>query len=138
MPFVLLVFSVVLIHSCSKKSGGGGSNPPPPNVPGCASNTAPANGTMLTTTSVTLTWNSVSGATGYDVYLGTTSSPSTVIASNVSSTSYSYTVPVTATSTTYYWYVQPKNATGGATGCATTVTSFTYTVIQAPRLLVIM
>ena len=87
---------------------------------------------MLTTTSVTLTWNSVSGATGYDVYLGTTSSPSTVIASNVSSTSYSYTVPVTATSTTYYWYVQPKNATGGATGCATTVTSFTYTVIQAP------
>ena len=132
LPFVLLVFSVVLIHSCSKKSGGGGSNPPPPNVPGCASNTAPANGAMLTTTSVTLTWNSVSGATGYDVYLGTTSSPSTVIASNVSSTSYSYTVPVTATSTTYYWYVQPKNATGGATGCATTVTSFTYTVIQAP------
>ena len=132
LSFVLLLFSAVLIHSCSKKSGGGGSNPPPPNVPGCASNTAPANGTMLTTTSVTLTWNSVSGATGYDVYLGTTSSPSTVIASNVSSTSYSYTVPVTATSTTYYWYVQPKNATGGATGCATTVTSFTYTVIQAP------
>lgn len=132
LSFVLLVFSVVLIHSCSKKSGGGGGNPPPPNVPGCASNTAPANGTMLTTASVTLTWNSVSGATGYDVYLGTTSSPSTVIASNVSSTSYSYTVPVTATSTTYYWYVQPKNATGGATGCATTVTSFTYTVIQAP------
>ena len=132
LSIVLLLFSAVLIHSCSKKSGGGGSNPPPPNVPGCASNTAPANGTMLTTTSVTLTWNSVSGATGYDVYLGTTSSPSTVIASNVSSTSYSYTVPVTATSTTYYWYVQPKNATGGATGCATTVTSFTYTVIQAP------
>lgn len=132
LSIVLLLFSAVLIHSCSKKSGGGGSNPPPPNVPGCASNTAPANGAMLTTTSVTLTWNSVSGATGYDVYLGTTSSPSTVIASNVSSTSYSYTVPVTATSTTYYWYVQPKNATGGATGCATTVTSFTYTVIQAP------
>ena len=132
LSIVLLVFSAVLIHSCSKKSGGGGSNPPPPNVPGCASNTAPANGTMLTTTSVTLTWTSVSGATGYDVYLGTTSSPSTVIASNVSSTSYSYTVPITATSTTYYWYVQPKNAAGGATGCATTVTSFTYTVIQAP------
>jgi chitinase len=131
LSFVLLVFSAVLIHSCSKKSGGGG-NPPPPNVPGCATNTAPANGTMLTTTSVTLSWTSVSGATGYDVYLGTTSSPSTIIASNVTATSYSYSVPVTATSTTYYWYVQPKNATGGATGCATTVTSFTYTVIQAP------
>lgn len=132
LSFVLFVFSVVLIHSCSKKSGGGGGNPPPPNVPGCASNTAPANGTMLTTTSVTLTWASVSGATGYDVYLGTTSSPSTIIASNVTATSYSYSVPVTATSTTYYWYVQPKNATGGATGCATTATSFTYTVIQTP------
>jgi chitinase len=131
LSFVLLVFSAVLIHSCSKKSGGGG-NPPPPNVPGCATNTAPANGTMLTTTSVTLSWTSVSGATGYDVYLGTTSSPSTIIASNVTATSYNYSVPVTATSTTYYWYVQPKNATGGATGCATTVTSFTYTVIQAP------
>lgn len=129
---LLFVFALVFFYSCGKKGGGGGNNPTPPNVPGCASNTAPANGTMLTTTSVTLNWSSVSGATGYDIYLGTTANPSTIIATNVAGTSYNYTIPATSTSTTYYWYVQPKNATGGATGCATTVTSFTYTVIQAP------
>ncbi|MBK8748953.1 MAG: hypothetical protein IPM04_14280, partial [Saprospiraceae bacterium] len=42
-----------------------------------------------------------------------------------------YTVPVTPNAT-YYWYVQPKNAGGGATGCSSTVTSFTYIVIQPP------
>lgn len=128
---LLAVVSGFVIYSCSKK-GGTSPTPPPPAVPGCASNSAPANGSFITAGSVTLSWSAVTGATGYDVYLGTSSSPSAVIASNVSGTSYTYSVPVTATSTTYYWYVMPKNATGGATGCATTVTSFTYTVIQAP------
>jgi chitinase len=128
---LLVVMSGFIIYSCSKK-GGTSPAPPPPNVPGCASNTAPANGSFITAASVTLSWSAVTNATGYDVYIGTSASPSTVIASNVSGTSYTYSVPVTATSTTYYWYVQPKNAAGGATGCAATVTSFTYTVIQAP------
>lgn len=30
-----------------------------------------------------------------------------------------------AAGTVYYWYVVPKNAAGSATGCASTVTSFT-------------
>lgn len=131
LSLFIAAISALFLYSCSKKSGGG-PGPSPTPVPGCASNTAPANGTMLTTTAVTLTWSSVSGATGYDVYLGTSATPTTVIASNVSATNFNYTIPTTATSTTYYWYVQPKNASGGATGCATTVTSFTYTVIQSP------
>ncbi len=130
---LLLIGMVIIIHSCSKK---GGTNPPPTPtptpVPGCASNTAPANGAFVGAGSLTLSWTAVSGATGYDIYLGATSSPTTVIASNISGTTYNYTVPVFALSQPLYWYVQPKNASGGATGCNSTVTSFIYAVIQVP------
>lgn len=121
---------VLLINSCSKKDST--PDPTPTPVPGCAVNSAPANGSFVTTGTVSLNWSGVSGATGYDVYVGTNSAPSTIVASNVSSTNYTYTIPSTATSTTYYWYVQPKNTSGAASGCVSTVTSFTYAVIQAP------
>ena len=126
-----LLFLIVAIQSCSKKDGGGPTPTPPP-VPGCAANTAPANGSFVTGTSVTLSWSAVSGATGYDIYLGATASPSTIIASNITGTSYNYTLPVFASSQALYWYVQPKNTSGAATGCSSTVTSFTIPVIQAP------
>jgi hypothetical protein len=125
----LFGFAFVL-HSCSKK---GGVNPPPaPTPPGCASNTAPVNGTFVSAGPLTLSWSSVNGATGYDVYLGSSAASATVIASNVTVTTFSYTVPVFASSQTLYWYVQPKNSSGGASGCSSTVTTFTYTVIQNP------
>lgn len=122
--------TATIFVSCSKKTNtGGGSTPPPP---GCTSNAAPVNGSFVTTSTVTLSWGSVSGAVGYDVYLGASASPTTTIATNVTATSYTYTLPVMASSQTYYWYVQPKNAGGLATGCNTTVTSFTVPVITAP------
>lgn len=124
-----LLFLIVVIQSCSKKDGGG---PTPPPVPGCAGNATPANRSFVTGTSATLSWSAVSGATGYDIYLGATASPSTIIASNITGTSYNYTLPVFASSETLYWYVQPKNASGAAAGCSSTVTSFTIAVIQAP------
>lgn len=126
-----LLFLIAAIQSCSKKDGGSPPPPPPP-VPGCAANTSPANGSFVTGTSVTLSWSAVSGATGYDVYLGATASPSTIIASNITGTSYNYTLPVFASSQPLYWYVQPKNTSGAATGCSSAVTSFTIPVIQAP------
>ncbi len=126
-----LLVCTLLVNACSKKGGTITPPPPPPPPPGCAGNTAPATGTFITNTAVTLSWSAVSGATGYDVYLGTTNAPTTTIATNVSGTTMNYTVPGAA-NTTYYWYVQPKNASGGATGCSTTVTSFTYIVIQSP------
>jgi chitinase len=126
----ILLFSLVIISSCSKK---GGSNPPPaPSVPGCSANTAPANGTFVTAATVNLSWTAVSGASGYDVYLGASAATATVVASNVSGTSYTYTVPSFAASQTLYWYVQPKNTAGGATACTSTATSFVATVIGAP------
>ena len=129
----VLVISVCIIYSsCSKK---GGTNnpppPPPPPVPGCAANTVPAANSFVTNTSITLTWGTVSGATGYDIYLGTSPVPTTVIASNISSTSYVHTIASTP-NTTYYWYVQPKNATGTPAACTGATTSFTYITISSP------
>ena len=131
--FLLFLFigSVIIIDSCSKK---GGTNPPPPNsVPGCATNSAPANGAFVTPGPLTLSWTSVSGATGYDIYVGASPSTATLlIASNVSGTSYNYSVPTFASSQALYWYAQPKNTNGGATGCSSTATSFISTIIQDP------
>jgi len=125
----LLVLSVFILNSCSRKDG---TNPPPnPTVPGCSANTAPANETFITGTSVTLSWTAVTGASSYDIYLGASANPTTVIA-NVAGTSYNYTVPVFQFSERLYWYVQPKNSSGGATGCGTTVTVFTAAVIHEP------
>ena len=128
----LLVFAFI-INSCSKKGGviTPPPPPPPPSPPGCAGIIGPSSAAFITNTSVILAWSAVSGATGYDVYLGTTNVPTTTIATNFTGTSMSYTVPGTANAT-YYWYVQPKNAVGNATGCSSTTTSFTYIVIQSP------
>lgn len=101
-------------------------------IPGCALNTAPANNSFTTSNSITLTWTAITGATGYDVYLGTTQNPTTVVAANVSGTNYTYSVPKTAASTTYYWYVVPKSSGGSGVNCSSTVTSFTYAVIAPP------
>ncbi len=126
----LIVFALLfllILHGCGKKD-----TPPPPSVPGCASNTAPANGTFVTSNTVTLSWTAVSSATGYDVYVGASAATATVVANNVTTTSYNYTVPTFASSQTLYWYVQPKNATGASTSCTSTATSFVATVISAP------
>jgi chitinase len=126
---VCLIVTLFIIDACSKKD----SNPPPPPAPpGCSTNSSPANTTTINTTTITLSWNVVTGATSYDVYLGTTNNPTTVVAGNVNGTSTTYTLPNTS-NTTYYWYVVPKNANGSAAGCAGSVTSFTYSPgIQAP------
>lgn len=129
---IFLLLFVTIINSCSKKDST--PAPPPAPVPGCAANTAPAPGSFVTnaTGTLTLSWTAVSGATGYDVYLGTSPASATVVASNVSGTSSNLPVPVTPSSETYYWYIKPKNASGTPASCASTATSFTYAVIQPP------
>jgi len=129
----LLLFFVlsVLFYSCGKK-GGDTPPPPPPSTPGCTTNAGPASGSFVTTNSVSLSWNSASGATGYDVYVGTSVAGATVVAPNVSGTSYNFSIPATATSVTYYWYVVPKNTAGTASSCSSAASSFTFAVIAAP------
>ncbi len=121
----------LLMTACSKK--GDAPPPPPPPVPGCAANSAPVNGAFVTMgTSISLSWSAVSGATGYDVYLGASAATATVIAANVSGTTYNYLVPVFQSSQLLYWYVQPKNASGGTVGCSSTASAFTAAIIQPP------
>lgn len=124
--FLAIIF---LFYACGKK--GSTPNPPSNPVPGCSSGNGPANGSFVTSTNVTLSWNSVGTASAYDIYLGTTPVPTTMIASNVTGTTYNYTIPATP-NTTYYWYALPKNSGGSATGCTGTVQSFTYIVITPP------
>jgi hypothetical protein len=70
----------------------------------------PANAATGVPLSCTLAWSAGAGATSYDVYFGTTSSPQFV--GNTTSTTYS--VGPLNSVTTYYWQVISKN--GSATG----------------------
>ncbi len=81
-----------------------------------------AGGSPLTS----LTWNTVAGATSYDVYFGAGSLPGTAIA-NV--TTNSYTLGTLSASTTYYWQIVPRNACGSTTG---TPATWTFTTTAAP------
>jgi bacillopeptidase F len=69
--------------------------------------------------STTLSWGAVTGATSYDVYLSTASSP----AFYQNSTSTSLAVSGLANSATYYWRVVAKNACGS--GPTSVTRSFT-------------
>ncbi|MBW8360173.1 MAG: T9SS type A sorting domain-containing protein [Weeksellaceae bacterium] len=106
-----------------------------PPAPNCATLTAPANATNVTTSTPTLSWTpSATGPvpTGYKVYLGTTNPPTalvtTVAAPNIS---YTPTVPLLY-NTTYYWYVVPTIDGNDAAGCNTTIWSFTTPAPPAP------
>jgi len=95
-----------------------------PTIPGCATNTAPANGsTIATATTATLSWNAAPDATSYDVYIWTGATPPASPTANT--TSASYNASGLNASTLYNWYVIPKNTVGSATGCSANSTSFT-------------
>jgi hypothetical protein len=84
-------------------------------IPNCATLISPTNNQVDVVTSQTLSWNAVSGATSYDVYFGTGSTPSFIV--NQSSTTYN---PGTLNNTTqYYWKIVAKNAAGDALSCST-------------------
>ena len=99
----------------------------PSTVPGCATGLAPANAATNVPNNGSLSWTAVSDATSYDVYLGTSPTPSLV--GNVTTPSYPFS-PVLNLNTVYYYKVVPKNSFGPATGCATlsftTSSSLTY------------
>ncbi len=99
-------------------------------APSCTSNTSPSNGAIgISTPTTTLTWVAAANATSYDLYFGTASTPTTLLAGSIAGTSYQ--VNNLQAGTTYYWYVVPKNISGTATGCTSSITRFT-TVISNP------
>jgi hypothetical protein len=97
-------------------------------VPNCTSNIAPANAATNVTylPSVNLSWNAAATATSYDVYHGTANPPSLLGTTPNTNVNINGIQP----STTYYWYIVPKNSAGPATGCSSSI--FSYTSSAAP------
>ena len=96
--------------------------------PGAFSLTVPSNGAANQALTGTLSWQSSTGATGYDIFLDTSNPPTTNVSSNQAGTSYAYAS--LAAGTTYYWSVTAKNAGGSATATGAPW-SFT-TIVAAP------
>lgn len=69
----------------------------------------------------TLSWPASTGASGYDVYLGTNPTPP-LVSSNQAATSFTTSTPTN--NILMYWRIEPRNVNGPAIGCAT----WTYTV----------
>lgn len=82
---------------------------------GCGSNLDAPTGLAINASTMTLSWNAVSGATSYSMYRGTVSgslSNKTILAQNITTTSYTDS---TATSgTTYFYQVVAVNSDGGS------------------------
>ena len=79
-----------------------------PNSLAPPSNPVPTSGTAGVSLTPTLSWTGSTGATSYDVYFGTSPTPS--LATNTTSTSYA---PGTLSpGVTYYWGVLAKNSAG--------------------------
>lgn len=95
----------------------------PSSAPTCTTNTSPSNNAtgVAYIPYINLSWAPAAGATSYDLYIGTTTSPSYLL--NTAGTSISLSGG--AANTTYYWYVVPRNAAGIPSGCNTSMTAFT-------------
>jgi hypothetical protein len=99
---------------------------PPPATPVLVS---PANNATNVTRTPTLDWNSSAGATSYDLYLGTSTTPAFYV--NTSATNYS--VGTLALGTKYYWYVVARNSAG--TSSPSSTFNFTTVSLATPILL---
>ncbi len=95
--------------------------------PGQTPNPSPANGATDVSISANLGWGSASGATGYEVYFGTDSTPDNGEFQG-STTGTALALGTLGYSTTYYWRIDSTNTTGTTTG---NVWSFTTEVDPA-------
>ena len=95
----------------------------PPNKPTTPS---PANDARDTGLAVTLSWQDGGGATGYDVYFGTTDPPANV----ASTTATSYTPGTLSPTTRYYWRVDAK----GDGNTLTTGDSWSFVTATPPTI----
>ncbi len=79
------------------------------------------------TNTVPLSWPALSGATGYDVYFGTTNPPTTLVSNN--QPGLTFNADVSGGAPIYYWMIVPQ-ISGGGTSC--NVWSFTVSPAPVP------
>ena len=106
---------------------------PPIVLPGCATNLSPATGATGVSKATSISWAAGTGSpTSYDVYFGTSTIPP-LVASGVTSTTYTPSSTLTS-NTTYYYQIIPRNASGPATGCSiisfTSAPTISYDVVR--------
>jgi hypothetical protein len=75
----------------------------------------PADNASVVTSSATMRWRPSAGASGYDVYYGTSNPATTLISSSQADTF--YTTPSLSPLTIYYWKVVPRNIVGQNATC---------------------
>lgn len=102
----------------------GSTQAPAPTPPGAPAPVSPANGATSVSVDADLAWSST-GATTYDVYFGTSSSPG-IYASNLAAGALA--LPTMPAGVRHYWKVVAKNANGTTTGA---VWSFTTKAVKA-------
>jgi hypothetical protein len=90
---------------------------------------SPSNGSTGQSTSLTLSWNTVTGAATYAVQVSTSSGFGSTVSSQTGVTGLSASVSGLANGATYYWEVNATNAVG--TGAWSSMWSFT-TIVAAP------
>jgi hypothetical protein len=84
----------------------------------CTSLMVPADNSTNVAYDQVLTWNTVTGATSYNVYFGTNPNSLPIVSTGQVSTSYTPPYPLLE-GTKYYWKVVPINAGGPASNCPT-------------------
>jgi regulation of enolase protein 1 (concanavalin A-like superfamily) len=98
---------------------------PQPTPPAAPSSPTPADRSTGVGMSTTVRWSS-SGATSYDVRLGTTNPPPQVATGQAENT---YTASALTASTTYYWQIVAHNAVGDTTGPVWSFTTAAQTAV---------
>lgn len=103
-------------------------------APAAPTGTAPANGASDVSTSVTFSWTSVSGASGYTLEVDDDPAFSSIDFS-VSTAATSATLPGNLSSdTTYYWRVRADNPCGSGANSATRSLTTATEICRAPAL----
>lgn len=95
--------------------------------PGAITYVSPSDGKKDISITPTLNWSPANRAELYDIYLGTSNPPTTLVKSDHAATSYNHTTSLSYL-TTYYWQILAKNDGGETSG---EVWSF-KTVIEPP------
>jgi hypothetical protein len=99
-------------------------------APGVPTLVSPANAATGVSLTPTLTWNSVFGATSYQVQVATNSGFTGTVVTQSGLTSTNYVPPTLSTSTAYFWHVLARNS-GGDSSYSVTRT-FTTSPPPAP------